>query len=92
MYLNFSFKKNAIGVSVCGVCACVLVCSCLCEYPQRPQECVRSPRVRVTGACESPDIGARNRTQALCKKVGLVFWSFETGFLCVALAVLELVL
>jgi hypothetical protein len=52
------------------------------------------PRAEGTGSCEPLDMGPGNRTEVLCKSsmYSFCFWFFKTGFLCVALAVLEFTL
>lgn len=35
------------------------------QFPMRPQEGTRSPRVGVTGRCEVPDVDTRNQTLVL---------------------------
>lgn len=54
-------------VSACMMCACMG--SCMCRCPQNPEEGVRSPRARVLGCSESPDVGSGNQTQTYCKRI-----------------------
>lgn len=37
------------------------------QYPQRPEDGIRSPGAGVTGSCKLPGVGARNRILVLCK-------------------------
>lgn len=61
MYASFK-KISILYVSVCvsvgHICACGL---------QKPEEQVESPRARITGSYEEPDVGAGDQTLVLCK-------------------------
>lgn len=65
---------------------------------QRPEEDIGTLEAGLSDGFKTSDKGAGKHTQVLCKSSVCSFffffflWFFETGFLCVTLAVLELTL
>jgi hypothetical protein len=65
-------EKNQNQIKITCMCVCVCaqvyisalsVCKCL----QKPEENVGFPKIRVTGSCEPPSVGAGNRTPGLSR-------------------------
>jgi hypothetical protein len=47
----------------------------MCRYPQKPEKGVRSPITAVTGGCEPPNMGAREKTQVIWESGTLIYWA-----------------
>lgn len=79
-YSQLSFLNTFTFIYVLSVCLCLLH---KCSYPQRPEESVRSLRVRVTGDCEPPNVSVENLTQGLW----MSWMSVSFLFVCLVVAV-----
>lgn len=44
------------------------ICTCECRYLGRPERGIKYLETTVTGHCGTPNIGAGNQTQGICKR------------------------